>query len=69
MAAAGRESFRPMRWFYNWRFGNWLAPAALALQLVLSFGHVHLDGVHRTHPTLVLSGSAAQASPLGTPRD
>ena len=41
---------RPMRWLYNWRFGSWLALAALALQLVVSFGHVHLDGVHRTYP-------------------
>jgi hypothetical protein len=27
-------------------FGRWLALFALALQLVVSFGHVHLDGIH-----------------------
>ena len=57
-----------MRWIRNRRFGSWLALAALALQLVVSFGHVHLDGVHRAHPALVLSGSAAEASPLGAPQ-
>ena len=28
------------------RLTGWLALAALALQLVVSFGHVHLDGIH-----------------------
>ena len=56
-----------MRWIHHRRFGSCLALAALALQLVLSFGHVHLDGVHRTYPALAVSGSAAQASPLGAP--
>ena len=31
----------------NNRFGSWLALAALALQIVVSFGHVHLDRVAR----------------------
>ena len=56
-----------MRWLYNRRFGSWLALAALALQLVVSFGHVHLDGVHRTYPALAVSGSGAQASQLPAP--
>ena len=56
-----------MRWIHNRRFGSCLALAALALQLVLSFGHVHLDGVHRAHPALALSGLAAQASQLPAP--
>ena len=35
-----------MRWVRsNGRFGVWLALAALVLQLGVSFGHVHLDGV------------------------
>ena len=35
-----------MRWVRcNNRFGSWLALAALALQIVVSFGHVHLDRV------------------------
>jgi hypothetical protein len=69
MAAAGRDgSFRPMRWLHNRRFGSCLALAALALQLVMSFGHVHLDGVHHTYPTLALSRSGAQASQLPAPQ-
>jgi len=55
-----------MRWIHTRRFGSCLALAALALQLVLSFGHVHLHGVR--HPALAVSGSAAQASPLGAPQ-
>ncbi len=54
-----------MRWVHNRRFGSWLALAALVLQFVVSFGHVHLDGVHRTYPALAASGSTAQASQLG----
>jgi hypothetical protein len=50
------------------RFGSWLALAALALQLVVSFGHVHLDGVHRTYPAQAVSGSGAQASQLPAPQ-
>jgi hypothetical protein len=38
-----------MRWVRsNRRSGGLLAFAALALQLVLSFGHVHLDAVSRS---------------------
>lgn len=29
----------------NRRFGGWLALFALAVQLTLSFGHVHLEGI------------------------
>ena len=57
-----------MRWLHNRRFGSCLALAALALQLVMSFGHVHLDGVHHTYPTLALSRSGAQASQLPAPQ-
>jgi hypothetical protein len=56
-----------MRWVDNWRFGSCLALAALALQLVVSFGHVHLDGVHRADPALAIAGSGAQASQLPAP--
>ena len=46
-----RGGVRGMGWVRRYaRFGSWLALAALALQLVLSFGHIHLDGVHRAHP-------------------
>ena len=54
-----------MRWvFHNRPFGSCLALAALAVQIVVSFGHVHLDGVHRTDPALIDAGSRAQASQL-----
>ncbi len=64
---AAMDRYRPMRWLYNRRLGSWLALAALALQFVVSFGHVHLDGVRRTFPALAVSGSGAQASQLSVP--
>ena len=37
----------PMGWVrYHRRFGAWPGFAALALQIVLSFGHVHVGNVH-----------------------
>jgi hypothetical protein len=43
---------------------GWLALAALALQLVLSFGHVHLDGASRSSIVgVVAGGPGAPASP------
>ena len=57
-----------MHWIHNRRFGNWPALAALVLQLVVSFGHVHLDGVHRSYPAPAVSGSGAQASQLPAPQ-
>ena len=57
-----------MRWVHNRRFGSWLALAALVLQIVVSFGHVHLDSVHRTDPALAIAGSGAQASQLPAPQ-
>jgi hypothetical protein len=38
-----------------------LALFALALQLVVSFGHVHADAVRRTYPTLAAGGSGTHA--------
>lgn len=35
-----------MQWVSSGRFGTWLALSALALQIILTFGHVHLDDVH-----------------------
>ncbi len=44
-----------MRWFRrNVRFGSWCALLALAIQLVLSFGHLHIVGS--------AAAAAAQAS-------
>jgi hypothetical protein len=45
------------------RFASWVAFIALALQIVVSFGHVHLEGIHRAYPANV-AGLKAQAQPL-----
>jgi hypothetical protein len=46
------------------RFASWLALAALALQMLLSFGHVHLEGVGRAHwGSAANTTQAAQPSP------
>jgi hypothetical protein len=47
----------------NRRFGAWAAGFALALQLVLSFGHIHLDQGSST-----LTAAASQLQP-NTPDD
>ena len=52
----------PMRWARRKRFAGWLALAALALQLVLTFGHVHIDSIHRTSPAVDVAGSGTQVS-------
>jgi hypothetical protein len=53
-----------MRWFKaKRRFGAGLALCALALQLALSFAHVHLDGV-RLHHTTAARGAIAQTQQL-----
>ncbi len=62
-----------MRWFRTERrLGSLLALFALAVQLTLSFGHVHLDGVAgATTPALVAGGQASTApsSPAQHPAD
>ena len=63
-----------MRWLrYDRRIGSWLALAALALQLCLSFGHVHLDAVRRIDPTLVAApgpqAHSAKSLPAQQPGD
>jgi hypothetical protein len=49
LSRAGRYRGTKFRWMHrirnNRRFGGWLALFALAVQLVLSFGHVHLEGI------------------------
>jgi hypothetical protein len=48
------------------RWGTWLAVAAMALQLALSFGHVHLDKL--TGDAAIASIAAAKApSPQQSP--
>jgi hypothetical protein len=50
----------------NSRFGSWAALFALAIQLVLSFGHIHLEGIQG--PSAVITASS-QAQPNNTPGD
>jgi hypothetical protein len=54
-----------MRWFRNTiRQGTWLALIALAINLGLSFGHVHaIEGNASEHAT------AARAASIGSPDD
>jgi Protein of unknown function (DUF2946) len=60
-----------MSWFRsNLRSGAWCALLALALQLVFSFGHVHLDGLGK-HQQSVLGWSVpapASDEPTNTPK-
>jgi hypothetical protein len=53
------------------RMTNWLALAALALQLVVSFGHVHLDGIHGADPQAKAARFTghAQPAPVQPPGD
>jgi hypothetical protein len=48
----------------NRSFGGCLALAALVLQLVLSFAHVHLDGVHRAYHGTTVAGATARSQQL-----
>jgi Protein of unknown function (DUF2946) len=55
-----------MRWVRTKRrWGTWLALAAMALQLALSFGHLHLDGIapERTVAVSDAASSGQQPSP------
>jgi hypothetical protein len=58
-----------MRWFRTSKNSGLLALAALALQVVLSFGHVHFDGVHRDSKVSASSSMPASPSPPAQPRD
>jgi hypothetical protein len=52
-----------MRWLRcDRRIGSSLALVALAIQLALSFGHVHLDDVQRTDPAVAAIGPAAHSA-------
>jgi hypothetical protein len=48
------------------KFSSWLALFALALQLALSFGHVHLDSAGNA-PTKALAAAPSPASPNSPP--
>jgi hypothetical protein len=59
-----------MRWFRtNKIFGGRLALFALAVQFILSFGHVHVHGIGRSAPVFVagVHGSAGAPTPTPTP--
>jgi hypothetical protein len=49
---------------YERRIGSWLALFALALQLTVSFGHIHLEGLvraNRARAALAAAGHASQS--------
>jgi len=50
--------------FFQRGFGTWGALFALALQMAVSFGHVHLDGIHGAYPQTKITGFKAQVQPL-----
>jgi hypothetical protein len=52
-----------MRCFTASRISGLLALAALALQMAVSFGHVHLAAIHPTSPALGVSDSGRQVAP------
>jgi len=51
------------------RQGAVLALLALAIQLVLSFGHVHADGLAHATPLTVASGKVGVSFPAGPSSD
>jgi hypothetical protein len=72
MIARSSWTFRPMRWVRTHRrCGSWLALAAIALQLVLSFGHIHLDGVAGASGVTSVTSKAlsSQQNPAQHPAD
>jgi hypothetical protein len=57
-----------MRWIHrtNRRWSTWLALAAMALQLVLSLGHVHLEKL-ASGPAIVSMAASTAPSPQQNP--
>jgi hypothetical protein len=47
----------------NRRFGAWAALFALAVQITLSFGHVHLDGVTPSRAAAQTQAQSADGAP------
>ena len=57
----------PMRWARTrQRCGSWLALAAMALQLVLSFGHIHLEKF-ASGPAIASMAASKAPSPQQNP--
>jgi hypothetical protein len=60
------------RFRYRNRLGSWLALIALAIQLGVSFGHVHLEGfrgIDSAAPALTRQAHTAQSLPSPQPGD
>jgi hypothetical protein len=56
-----------MQWIRrNNRFGSWIALLALAIQLVLSFGHVHLEDIQASSPVTTDASQAQTRGANGT---
>jgi DUF2946 family protein len=54
-----------MGWFRSRaRIGGWLALVALTLQLVLTFGHVHLDHAAPLAPASTLAAAGSSSDPV-----
>ncbi len=57
-----------MRWIRsNVRFGAWCALLALTFQLVMSFGHVHIEADAATAPELTLAASPPASDTANPP--
>jgi len=53
-----------MRWFRdNVGHGSWLALIALAINIALSFSHIHAIGGHRSEHGLVVASSDSRQTP------
>jgi hypothetical protein len=48
-------------------FATWLALFALGVQIVASFGHVHLEGIARSDPVRLARGGQTSQSLVGQP--
>jgi hypothetical protein len=58
----------PMGWVRNRkRLGAYVALAALTLQIVLSFGHVHVDGIRSANVHNAAVAQASQQIPAQNP--
>jgi DUF2946 family protein len=67
ISGSGKGVGRDMRWIRsNVRLGAWCALFALAVQLVLSFDHVHLNGGSSTSVALALSTRLTALAPSAT---
>jgi hypothetical protein len=48
----------------NRRFGSWVALFAIAIQLVLSFGHIHLEDIHGSSPAIAAPSQTNPSAPV-----